>query len=171
MNKLPNYRRISFDAEKFYEAIRKKHLKMIDLAKKIGVSQDYIRKARREGKINPAALVEAKKYIDFDMDEVCPNLEFVRMYNGRGTKSGRMRVDWDTLKEVAKQEGYSYEELSELLGHGPAYLATSKATGGLSADIINRLAEILSVQPEILTDYIEPHAANIIYLINSQHYE
>ena len=170
MKKIPNYKRIPINVEPLIDAINEKRYSLTRLAKKAGMSESVLSDSIHDKKMNPAVLQALEKYIDFDINEVCPNIRYERVYNGRGTRSGRMRVDWDYLKRVADAEGYSFYELSRLLGHNNSYLYTAKAVGGLSADVIVKLAEILGVEPETIADYIEPGAANIVKLINDQKY-
>ena len=171
MKKLPLYKRVPFDTNEFTGALYKNGMDPDELAEKIGVAPGYFQEAVRRKTINPAALIEARNHMKFSIFDVCPDMVMTRMNNGRATKSGRLQVDWDAIDKIIREEGYSYERLSEMMGHSQSYLRGARAVGGLSADMINKLAEILSVDPIVLTDYIEPHAANIIYLINSQHYE
>ena len=165
-----NYKRVPFDGEALYDAIRRSKISLKDLAKKVSVSVGYFTYCKNSGKINPAVLVKINSYVDFDIDAICPDLRFELVTNGRGTKSGRMRVDWDYVDKIIRTEGYTYGRLSEMLGHSDGYLSGCRVTGGMSADMIKKLAEILGVEPETITDYIEPGAANIIYLVNSQKY-
>lgn len=71
---------------------------------------------------------------------------------------------------MALTEGYSLRKLSEVMGHTKSYLSSAKSVGGLPANMIKRLAEILGVNPESLLEDVTPEVDGIINIIDSQPY-
>lgn len=60
MERIHNYKKVAFDADKFYNTAKEQGISLSELGQKVGMSYNYFYTAKREGKINPAVLKETK---------------------------------------------------------------------------------------------------------------
>ena len=138
------YKRISIDWEYLSQRMQQSGFTPYSLSKAAGLSTSILYETKQDNKINPAILDVLLQYVDFDIDKVIKEGGRETYRNGRST-SGRVGIDWDYLKRIAMEKGYSMKQLSLALGNSRGYLSTCKHNGGLSEDVLEGITKLLNL--------------------------
>lgn len=165
---MPRYQKTDINWAYFSYCTMHAGYSLQELAIAIGVSPSTIYLAKRERRINPAILDAASKVIPLDIDRALRPPEYRRIQNGKSS-TGRHRIDWELLKEISVEQGYSLNSLSIELGKGSSYLHGCKRMGGISIEMLEQLAQVLQYESEELLSIVlldEPNAVGITKMID-----
>lgn len=100
-------RRISFNKDRFREALKEKKVTLKALCKKAGLSYETIRRSVSDGKIMPDNLIDLCKALDYDPDYLVGNIKSNYGYfNDVNTASSQLLVDYTTTISLTRKEIY-----------------------------------------------------------------